>query len=383
MLIHNYIYRLKCNIRDKEVMFWALVFPILLATLFFLAFSNISNAENFNGIKIGIVNNTEFQEDTTFREAIKYVSADMDSNNRDLFDVRYTSKEKAVKLLNEGEIEGYIYLDNGIKLFIKDAGINQTIIKNFLDSFKQSSSTFRTLISRNPELVQNGLPSNIFKQQDYIQEVSISKNAPNNIVIYFYALLGMSCLYGSFLGLKEITSLQANLSPQGARVTIAPTHRLRLFTASMLAAITVQLFNILVLLGYLSLILKVDFGNQLFYIVLTCVMGTITGVTFGTSIASLSKKSEGFKVGILITLTMTMAFLSGLMYDGIRYIISKNVPILGYLNPANLITDSLYTLYYYENHLRFFTNITLLGGFTVLFITITYLVLRRQQYASI
>jgi len=211
----------------------------------------------------------------------------------------------------------------------------------------------------------------------------VSSAAPNTVVNYFYSLIAMTCLYGGFFGLKEVTALQANLSPQGARVNMAPTHKMKVFMSSVIAATTIQLVEIFILLGYLNFALKISFGSQLGYIALTCLVGTITGVTFGTCISSIVKKGEGVKVGILITLTMTMTFMAGLQYDKMKYIISEKAPILAYLNPANLITDSFYALYYYNTHTQFFIDIAILCGFSVVFSIITYLVIRRQKYASL
>jgi ABC-2 type transport system permease protein len=340
-----------------------------------MAFSNLSSAEKFSQIKIGVVNNDEYKKNIDFIKAIDSVP--------NLFDVTNISMDEADKLLEDSKIEGYIYFDNEIKLAIKKSGINQTIIKNFLDDFKQTTSTIVTIISKNPTAVQNGLLSGISERTDYLKEVAASKSAPNTVVNYFYSLIAMTCLYGSFMGLKEVTALQANLSPQGARVNMAPTHKLKLFMASMFAATTVQLGEIFVLLGYLTLILKISFGSQLGYIALTCLVGTITGVTFGTCIASIVKKSEGLKIGILIGLSMIMSFLSGMMYDKMKYIVTTKVPVLGYLNPGNLITDCFYSLYYYDTHTQFFTDIGMLSAFAAVFSIITYFVLRRQKYASL
>lgn len=384
MFLHNYMYRLKCIVRDKQMIFWTFLFPILLATLFNMAFSNLSSAENFSRIKIAVVNNDEYKKSTDFIKAIESVSKTDKSDGKDnLFDIKYTSQEDANKLLEDSKIDGYIYFDNGIRLIVKKSGINQTIIKGFLDDFKQTSSTMITIINKNPDAIQNGLMDSISNREDYLKEAFISKSAPDTVVNYFYTLIAMACLYGSFWGLKEVVAIQANLSPQGARVNMAPTHKLKVFMTSIFAATTIQLAEILILLAYLILILKVNFGSQLGYIALTCVIGTITGVTFGTCIASVIKKGEGVKVGILIGFTMMMSFLSGMMYDKMKYIINTNVPILGYLNPANLIADSFYSLYYYNNHSKFFGDIILLCGFAAVFSITTYLVLRRQKYASL
>ena len=137
------------------------------------------------------------------------------------------------------------------------------------------------------------------------------------------------------------------------------------------------------LLAFLIGGLGISFGNQIGYIALTCVVGSLTGVTFGTCIGSIVKKGEGLKIGILIGSTMIMSFLAGMMSADIKYIVMTKAPILGYLNPANLITDSFYALYYYNTHTQFFTDILLLCGFTLLFSSVTYFVLRRQKYASL
>lgn len=383
MFFHSYIYRLKCILRDRQTMFWTLLFPILLATLFNMAFSNLSKAENFSEIKVGIVNNEEYKRDINFIEAIKAVSTGDSSGSSNLFDITYVSKEDADKLLEDSQIEGYIYFDNGIKLIVKESGLNQTIIKGFLDDYKQTISTVMTISGENPSAVQNGLISSISQRNDYLKEVAASKSAPDTSVNYFYSLIAMACLYGGFLGLKEVTALQANLSPQGARVNMAPAHKLKVFMASMCAAATVQFADILILLGYMTLILRINFGGQMGYIALTCLVGTVTGVTFGTCISSTNKKGEGLKVGMLISTTMLMSFLSGMMYDKIRFIINSKAPALGYLNPVNLITDCFYALYYYDTHTQFFMDIGLLCGYLTIFSVITYLSLRRQRYASL
>ncbi|MFW6287414.1 MAG: ABC transporter permease [bacterium] len=384
MFIHHYLYRLKCIIRNKETMFWSFLFPIILATLFNLAFSNITSVESFNPINLGIVDNAEYQENTVFIKAIGSVSSpDQVTGGSELFNINLISREEADKLLNENKIEGYIYHNNGMKLVVKESGIYQTIIKSFLDDYKQTFSTIETISNNNPDALQHSLLASSYIRNNYLEEVVVSKSAPNLIVIYFYALIGMACLYGCYIGLEEVVDLQANLSPKGARVSVAPTHKLKTVIASISAAITVQLSNIFILLAYLILVLKVDFGSQLGYIAITCIIGSITGVTFGTSVASVLKLKEGIKIGILTGSTLVMAFFAGLMYDGIKHLIRTNIPILAYLNPVNLIADSLYALYYYDTYTRFFTDVSILSVFAVLFSVITYLALRRQKYASI
>lgn len=380
MILHNYLYRLKCIVRDKTMMFWSMLFPILLATLFNMAFSNISSAEIFSKIKIGVVDNAEYGENTFFVNSLKSVSGE---GERDLFDVKYVSKDEGDKLLEDGKIEGYIYFDDGIKLVVKKSGMNQTVLKGFVDDYNQTLSTIKTIYGKNPSIDKSKLVSSISNRIDYLKEVPVSKSSPDSIVTYFYALIAMACLYGGFLGLKEVMAIQADMTAQGARVNMAPVHKLKLFASSMLAAATIQLIIIFILIAYLVLLLKINFGSQLGYILLTCIMGSITGVSFGTFIAVIVKKSEGVKIGVMIGVTMLMSFFSGMMYDKIKYIISTNIPILSYLNPVSLIADCFYSLYYYDTHTKFFIDIILLCGHNIIFGLVTYSVIRRQKYASL
>ena len=57
MFLHNFKYSLKTLLRNKGLIFWTFAFPIILGTLFNLAFSDIENKETLDIIDIAIVNN--------------------------------------------------------------------------------------------------------------------------------------------------------------------------------------------------------------------------------------------------------------------------------------------------------------------------------------
>lgn len=46
MFITGFVTRIKCAFRDKEMIFWTLLFPVMLATLFYFCFSNLDSAES-------------------------------------------------------------------------------------------------------------------------------------------------------------------------------------------------------------------------------------------------------------------------------------------------------------------------------------------------
>lgn len=379
MFWHIFSSRVKCLVRNKTVTFWTLAFPIVLATLFALAFSNLSIEDRFSKIKVAVVDNAAFQNNRAFQTALFRESS---PGQETLFDICLTTVEQAEEMLENNKIAGYVWLDDRIHLVVREYDVNQAIIKEFLDNYVQTYATMTSIASNNsrawPEVIARA-----GQKQNYLQEVSPTRSKPNTPLNYYYALIAMACLFGGFRGLGEVSAVQADLSPEGARVSLSPVHKLKVFGYSLCAAVVVQLVSLFIVLAYLGLVLKVDFGNNLAYVLLAVFAGNLAGVSLGAMIGALVKKAENIKIAVLVSGSLLLSFLSGLMISDVRYMVTHAVPALAYVNPANLITDAFYSLYCYDAYTRFFTNIELLLALSGVFFLIVYLVLRRQRYASL
>jgi len=97
----------------------------------------------------------------------------------------------------------------------------------------------------------------------------------------------------------------------------------------------------------------------------------------------LFKTNEDTKTGIIISITMLGCFFSGMMGITMKYVIDKNIPIINKLNPANMITDGFYALYYYDTLERYYFNLISLFIFAIMCLVLATLSLRRQKYDSI
>ncbi len=378
MFKHIFINRLKVLLRNKEVIFWTLVFPIALATFFNLSLSNMATVESFELIPIAIVENDEYDKNFSFQTAMTDVSQGEDP----LFHTTLTTEEEAIKLLEDSKIDGYIILNPSVELIVKESGINQNIIKSFSDTYMQLTSSANYILSSNPRVAQDFYNS-LTEWKTYTKETPLTSSEPNNLLSYFYVLIAMSCFYGSTFGNNEIMYIQANLSTLAARINIAPVHKLKIFFASMTASVLIHFAELLILLVYLVFVLNIDFGTKTGLVLLSTFIGSITGISFGAFISAFSKKDENTKTGILIGITMLCSFLAGMMYQNMKYIIARNVPLLSYLNPVNLLTDAFYSLYYYDTLKRYTLNMALLILFIAIFWAATYKLIRRRKYASI
>ncbi len=378
MFAHIFINRLKCLVRDRQMMFWTFLYPVLLGTLFAIAFTNLSGGgASFSDIPIAVVDNAEYQSNAAFKSALASVSDNASSDK--LFSVTTETQEQAEESLKNGDIDGYILFDNGAHVVVKDSGINQTILKEFMDSYLQTGSAYASIIKMDPGKAAGIQPSS----GNFINSVSPGKENADYMVIYYYALIAMACLFGGFWGAKEMSDIQADLSPLGARINLAPVHKLKSFGYSLCAAVLVDFMSLLVLVAYLGFVLKIDFGGQIGYIIATCFAGSLVGVSLGALITAMFKGHSGIKMAIMITFNIVMSFLAGMMVADVKYAVTHAAPIMAYINPANLISDAFYSLYYYSSHSRFFLNFGLLIAFAAVFYLCVYLIIRRQRYASI
>jgi len=380
MFMHIFGYRLKCLARDREMVFWTLIFPLILATMFHFAFDQLmGRQETFRPIRAAVVGSDAYRQNVAFRQALDALSGPGEGQ---LIELTVTDDREARRLLEEGAISGVITVDDPIGLTVSQSGIEQSILKSILDEYAHTYATITGILEEHPT-DPAGLLREIGQVRTYTQQISFSSAEPNTTLNFFYALIAMTCLYGGFWGLRNTTDMQADLSPQGARRSVAPTHKFGVVLYDSAAALTINLAEVTVLLAYLMLVLRVKFGNQVWYVLLTCLAGCIAGVSFGAFIGTFARKSEGVKTAILSASSMTMSFLAGLMIVNMKDIIARKAPFLSYINPAALIADAFYSLYVFASHRRFFLNIGLLLLISAAMCTLSFLRLRRDRYASL
>lgn len=393
MFFHNFKYSLKTLLRNKGLIFWTFAFPIILGTLFNLAFSDIENKETLDIIDIAIVNNEEFKTDTYFTESFKVLSKKKEPNQ--LFNIKYTNLSTAQSLLKEKKITGYLLFENHeVKITVNDKGYNETILRFIVDELSSQKEMLETLTTKEiTDSYKSGNQNVNYEKiyQDTLNLINSTIPKLNNIsnsnlsytMIEYYTLLAMACLYGALISMFVTNKKIANMSSAGKRTSISPAHKKTLLLGSFLASYLVQLLGILILYLYTILVIKVDYGNNTFLVFLLLMAGSLAGLTLGVAISTILKSNENTKTGILISLTMLASFLSGMMGITMKYIIDTNIPILNKINPAAMITDGFYSLYYYSTLDRFYFNIISLLIFSVIMLFISYQGLRRDKYDSI
>ncbi len=391
---HNFKYTLKILFQNKALIFWTFAFPIILGTFFNMAFSDIEKNEKLAIIDVAVVKNEKFENDEFLKNALKILS---DKKNKDqLFNIEYVNQKQAKKLLVEDKITGYLIVTNKPKIVIKSNGINETIFKYIIEEITTTKKMVNIIANNRlyKEIPTNKISNienfytSIYKKILSLKDESINiKDISNKNLSYtmieFYTLIAMACLYGGIIGMTAINNNLPNMSNKGKRIAISSIPKKKLLLSTVAASYLVQLIGLILLFIYTIFILKIDYGDNIFLIILLSLVSSLAGLSLGITVSCLIKSSENTKTGIILALTMFCCFLSGMMGITMKYIIDKNIPLLNKINPASMITDGFYSLYYYDTLSRYTKNIISLLIFSIILLVIATFCLRRQKYDNI
>ena len=389
MFWHNFKYTVKTLLGDKMLIFWTFAFPVILGAFFYMAFSDIEDSEKLHVIDIAVVENTGFRESEMWKESLEALSDE--ASGEQVFCTKYVSKEEAKRLLSEKEIAGYFMLADGEpQVTVASDGINETVLKYVVEEIYQTEEIVRNTAER--RIQQGEMPTAEFYEQLSKEVMNLVDSENGGIrdisganlsytMIEFYTLIAMTCLYGGILGMVAVNQNLANMSSKGKRVSVSPVGKSRMILSSVLAGYVIQMVGVALLFAFTIFVLHVDYGNHLPLIVLLALCGGLAGLSMGIAIAVLVKSGDNVKTGIVISVTMAGCFLSGMIT--MKYLVDKNIPLLNLLNPANMITDGLYALYYYDTFDRYWQNAASLLVFAFSMILFSVLGLRRQKYDSI
>ena len=131
MFLHSFKYNFLTAIRDKNQIFWSLIFTILLGTLFYATFGNAyEKSDVVSNIQVcAYIEDAEIANN--FSSIVANISLDEEGGEK-LLSITYgNSLEDAKKLLDEDRMVGMFYSEDGeLKLMVKVNGITDGILSS-------------------------------------------------------------------------------------------------------------------------------------------------------------------------------------------------------------------------------------------------------------
>lgn len=364
MFLHSFKNTFRYLLRQRDMLFWALVFPIVLGIFFKLALGNIVNTGKFKTIDVAV--NESLMEDENFSSFMK------EMEDEGYFKV---TTAKSEDVLEDDSVKAYV--ESMDKIYTKRSGISETIVETIMNAYSQKSSMVARIMQRDPRADL----SKILDVDNHIKDVSRKNMDPVNA--FFYTLLGMTTIYGYMWGMYVIYQYEANLSVNAKRNAISPVKKSVSLGAAVLASWIINFAITLFFIFYLKKGLGVEFGDRALPLVALSALSSLTGVAFGILLGVSNKATIDTKIGLGIAITMTMSFLAGMMKSDMKVIVAEKAPIINKINPVAIVTDAVYSLYYYDSMDRFMQNMIYLGIVTAIFIIVSLCFMRGKEYESL
>ena len=380
--------------RKRELLVWALAFPIILSTLFMFMFSNLDSSSAFEPVATAVVAADAYRADGAFSGMVEELSRPGDDR---LLDVReFATSEEALAALEAGEVMGVLSVDGAGEphLAVSPAGggagvdqVSRTILNTVADTYVRNAELLESIAQddpmalADPELVERALA-----QGDATVQVSLTHNEPSQPVRFYYALLGMACLFCAQIGMLAICEAQPNLSALGARRAVGAVSRGRTLAATLAASWALSLVCLLAALAYMRFTAGIDFAGREVACIGAIAVCALFSTAFGPLVGSLPKVGLGVKTGLLTGLTCLLSLFAGLYGEPVMLMadeLARTYPLLASLNPAKVVTDVFYSLYYYDSLAPFAGKVGLLLAMTAVVFAVSVLFIRRQRYASL
>lgn len=366
------------NIREKSNIFWTLFFPLILATLFHFTLGGTMGRHAMEDVQAAFVTDqsADPQEEEAFLEYLK-------SFDRDWFQILPMSEEEAREALKNDEILGIFYGGEEKKLVIGEDSTYTSILSQTLDIYEKNEHMLAQIAEEHPENLPVATEA-VSDWGSYTETVTFQGDSLDSVQNYFFALIAMTCLYGSFMGMYNTVGVQANTSDLGARLAAGCVKRYKTITASLLSSWLISFVEVLILLFYMDQILgDIHMGEQTGEILVICFIATMYSSGMGMVVGTIGTWSTNLKNGIIVALTMACSFAADLMISGVKEAVEKYVPVINRLNPGALITDAFYSVLVYQDVEKYQRSLFLLTLFGVLLLGAAVLSMRRMRYESI
>lgn len=376
MFLHNFKYALKTMLKTKSVIIWTLLFPIALGTFMYMSFGDIFEKDGaFKVVDVAVVKNVENEAFETMLDELS------DKDNTQLLNVSYLSEEDAETAIEKEDVAGIIYMNGELSLSLKESSYEGTILQTVMNEYLKQENVLNDIAQKDPAMLEAAI-ANMNLNESFCDMQLLSDGNLDVYTNYFYAIFAMSCLFASFGAVEKVCKMQANVSALGMRRCIGPNSKMLTIASEFISMLIVQFIIEVIVLIYFNLI-GVDFGNKYLPMLGILFFGSCIGIAIGIIIGTIKSLSENSKIGITLAISMFLSVLADLIVIGIKNSIENNMPIINRINPAALITDSFYALNIYDTYDRYLGNMLILGIMTVVLLAISFLVLRRNKYASV
>lgn len=402
----TFVITLKALVRQRTLLFWALAFPLVLATLFHALFAGVEESYGLQSVPVAVVQDAQWA-DVAGADALVTALSDVGSAGGDSALVKprvVDSVEEAEALLRAGEADAYVHAVDGqgagaaLALAVADTKaadtsgsdgsrvVSLSALRGALDHFNESGQVHAAIARDFPSALADPVVAaslGASQEQDYALEISLTHVEVSGTARYYFALLGMACLLAATPAIYSVTLAQPNLSALGARRSVSPLPKWRGVTAGFLASWLISFACLTTAFLYIRHVCGVEIGGRDGAAILGVAAATLMTSSLGTAIGALPRLAFGVKVGIGTGLSTGLAVFAGLYGQpamDLADAIHRSAPALHLVNPAMQTATVFYDLLYYDSLAPFWRTVAVLTAMAAVFLAVALVLVRRQRY---
>lgn len=362
MFFHMFRYSLKMLVRNRDILFWSLVFPFVVGTLLYLLLARSFDVEEkFHTIPTAVVLQSEGEG------YIRLLQGAETAQGMPLLEITETTGEQAEDLLKRQKVKGIIYIGDSLALKVLESGREQSLL--------------HLIVNRAQRCMDLSLPWQ--GGEMFVEEKGITGDDMNCTMNFMYAVIALSCLLSALMGCDRMAKRRVCEYGAGIRLYVAPLPEVKGFLADFLVSAITGYAVVCLLFLYMRFLLGIPMGNRYLLIFLALMAAVGCGVMLGMFVGSLPIRRENDRLTVLTGSLLVCCALDDLMIEGIRDSVEHTIPLVNDINPAALISDALYSLNLYGTGSRFWADIGKLGGETVLLALLCLVIGRRRRHAGL
>lgn len=415
-MLTTFGYTVLAFLREKWLLLWALAFPVILSTLFAVMFAGIEKMELFDAPRVAVVVDDNYYAAPGFAQTMDAISqGTLPASRRDasagtggllaaqaagdgegfsvearendravLVGVPVVSAQEALALVAEGDVKGYIAVDDeGLPCFYYAPGTtneaDSSVVKAVLDAYVHGVAEIELVAREQPLAALNPATYQVFLGQETVstEQVSVTRSDPHPTVRYYYALLGMAAGMAAQISAMAVGRLRADSSAVGARRSVSGTSPWKLLVVVLGASWTCAFACLAVAYAYMRLVLGIDFGGRdalcLVALAIASFMACMAGGAAGASVRE--------PMGLITGLTCFLALFAGLYGEAAMQLadrVAQAAPWFSAINPIWQCARAFYDLLYYDSLEPFAQTCGVLAAMGLVFLTVAVLQMRRR-----
>lgn len=365
------------NFRDKQSLSLMILLPLLSTLILGSALNATFNISSIGKVTIGYLN----QDDGLAGEAFnQFISSEEVKSFIELKEI--SSYEEGVSLIRNRKASSIIIIESDFsqKLGSRDkanikvynsqySNYRASIVKDLVDSFINTSNSMDIIKELDGEDFVPVTSNNIEEIP-----ISITGKLPRAIDYYAVTMLVMSIMYGTLYGSFAVA--EDELLRTEIRLKSSPVKNYQLFSGRLLGTIVTLVLEILIMIGFTKFVYKVNWGNNMPFILFTCFSATVMVVGIGIMAYSIFKDANRAS-GILNLTVIVFTFLGG-GYFPLSGFGPKMKELASYISPNYMIQQVIFNNIYGGNQTESQKYLIAIWSITIVSFIASSLVGRRK-----